>query len=363
MATPLVLNQWKDVFLSGSVSDSQLFHADDSDQILVCPPHFGQGYIQKIPLAEDLTLVIHDFTLNQDVVIAPQRKSKHLKFEFQITGFNAGYSMFTPSFGLKHFGLTPTQKRFFEIEIIVQNSSLIEYLQAFLERLSPQIHNDAKNIFQSIYRYQGGGSIVTMAGMLNQIFRIESGSSSYETFEHFLTEDSYSALVSLAQAARCRMPLNMEQVIGQILSCPYQKAIRRDYLKGKALELVSLYLEAMGQPHIRKVDIHCIYQAAAILRKQLADPPTVEGLARLVGTNRLKLNQGFREVFGTTPFDYSRTSRLYHARRLLMTSDLPIIKVANAIGYTCHGKFAVAFRQQFGINPKAFQMQAWQCIL
>ena len=362
MATRLVLNQWEDRFLPGSVSDSQLLHADASDEILVCPSPFGQGYIQKILLKDDLTLIIHNFTLNQDVVINARGKSKHLKFEFQIAGANAGYSLFVPSFGLKRFEITLAQKQFFEIEIIFQKPSLIKYLQAFIERLPPQIYSDAESVLQSIYRHQSGGSIATMAGLLNQIFRIESGSGSDETFEHILTDDSYSALISLIQAARHPMTSAMERAIGQILSCPYQGAVRRAYLKGKALELVSLYLEAMVQPHICKIDLHCIYQAAAILRKQLADPPTVERLARLVGTNRLKLNQGFHEVYDTTPFGYSRTSRLCHARKLLMTSELPITKVANAIGYTCHGKFAVAFRRQFGVNPKAFQMQAWQCI-
>ena len=74
------------------------------------------------------------------------------------------------------------------------------------------------------------------------------------------------------------------------------------------------------------------------------------------------LNQGFHEVYGTTPFGYLRDCRLLHARRLLMTSGLSISQVATAVGYTCRSKFATAFRQQMGLNPKAFQMQAWRLV-
>ena len=360
MTKRLVLNQWEDKFLPGSASDSQLFHADASDQILVCPPHFGQGYIQRILLEDDLNLDIHDFTLNQDVVRDSQNRSKHIRFEFQIAGAYAGYSMFIPSFGLKHFEIALAQKRFFEIEIIFKKPALTKYFQTFIERLSPQLYSDAKSVLHSICRHQGGGSIATMAGMFNQIFRGKTGSGSDEAFERILDDDSYSALASLTQSTRHPLTPVMEQVIGQILSCPYQGAIRRAYLKGKTLELVSLYLDAMVQPHIPKIDLHCIYQAAAILSKQLVNPPTVEALVRQVGTNRLYLNQGFHQVYGTTPYGYLRDCRLWQAYRLLLTSDLSVSEVATAVGYTCRSHFATAFRQRVGINPKSFQMAVWQ---
>lgn len=361
MTTRLVLNQWEDKFLPGSTSDAQLFHAETSDQTLVCPPHLGKGYIHGIPLEDDLTLVIHDFTFNQDVVMDAQRRSKHLKFEFQIAGAYGGYSFFNPSFGLNNFWITPAQKRSFEIEIVFKKTALTEYFQAFMERLSPQICLDAEAVLQSICQYRGAGSNSTMTGMLNQILKGESYAHSDETFEHILTDDAYSAMVSLFQATRHPITSVMEQVIGQILSCPYQGEIRRAYLKGKALKLVSLYLEALVQPHINSTDLICIYQAAAILRKQLTNPPTVEALVRQVGTNRLYLNQGFHRVYGTTPYGYLRNCRLWQARRLLLTSDLSIGEVAAAVGYAYRSHFATAFRQRMGVNPKPFQMEAWQC--
>lgn len=361
MKMPPVLNRSDDCFLPGSPSDSRLFHTGEADYIEVCSSQVGQGYCQTIPLQDDLFLRIYDYTLSQEMVIDRPGRVNCLEFEFRLAGSDAGHSSFIPYFGLKEFGTKPAQKRRFNIEVWFQQPTLTTYFQAFMERLWPQTRGTAERIIQLMYRHHGGGSCSTSMGMLNQIFDCAKGFEPHFTFEQILTDALYGDLPDLYYAARSPITPAMEQLLGQILSCPYQGPTRRTYLERKALELVSLRLEAMIQPRLRDADLVRIYQAAAILRKQLAHPPTVEALARLVSTNRCDLNRGFREVYGTTPFDYSRNSRLFYARWLLMTSDESVVNVAAAVGYTSRSRFAAAFRQMFGVNPKTFQMQAWQC--
>jgi AraC-like DNA-binding protein len=113
---------------------------------------------------------------------------------------------------------------------------------------------------------------------------------------------------------------------------------------------------------LRSDDIHRIHQAEHILRSQLQQPPSVDALARQVALNRLKLNQGFHYVFGTTPYGHLRHCRLHQARRLLMTTDLSVEHIADQVGYTSRSRFASAFRQEYGLNPKVFQMQCWQLV-
>ena len=62
----------------------------------------------------------------------------------------------------------------------------------------------------------------------------------------------------------------------------------------------------------------------------------------------------------TTPFGYLRNCRLLQAKRLLMAADLSVTEVAAAVGYTSRNRFATAFRQKIGLNPKALQMRVWQ---
>ena len=365
MTTRQVLNHWEEYLLPGSPSDSRLFHADASDQILVYPTHLGRGYRQKILLRDDLTLVILDYTLTQDVVTHLPDAGDCLKFEFRP---DAGYSSFLPKFGLQNLGVTLAHRRAFEVEVIFKLPSLVTYFQSFMERLPPQTRGIAERTLLALYRYRTGGAFSTMTGMLPRIFaRTRGGDRSLTiahhapvNFEQILTDDLYAEAIDLIYATRRTQTRAIKQVIGQILSCPYQGTIRRAYLERKTLELISMHLDGMAQPPLNKADLNSVYQAAAILRTQLVNPPTVEILARQVHTNRLKLNRGFRQVYGTTPYGYLKDCRLNQARRLLLISELSVAKVAAAVGYSCRSKFATAFRQQMGLNPKAFQMQAWQ---
>ncbi|MEM1256371.1 MAG: AraC family transcriptional regulator [Cyanobacteria bacterium P01_H01_bin.21] len=360
MTTRLTLNHWKDWLLPGSPGNMRLLHADASDRVLVCPPELGQGYFQEILLRDDLVLFIHDYTLNQDLVMDLQNEGDRLEFDFPLVGANRGYGFVVPYFGWRTLTFKRAQKRYFKVEIFFKRPTLIPYLQAFMERLSPQNQSIAEQIIRLMYRYHGGGQSTNPVGMLDRIFDRSNISDPHFIFEQVLNKTLYGEMLNLGYATCSPVTLAMEQVIGQILSCPYQGITRRTYLEQKALQLVSLRLETMVQLQSTKIDLSCIYQAANILKKHLAKPPTVEALARQVGTNRLYLNQGFAQVYGTTPYGYLRSCRLWYARWLLMTSDLSISHVASAVGYTCRSHFATAFRQLMGMNPKAFQMEAWQ---
>lgn len=357
--TQLILNRENGWLQLGSPSHSQLLHSDPSDRVLVCPPHLGRGYVQDIPLRDDASLCILDYTLDRAVVLDEPENSDRIEFEFQLAGTDPGYSFFVPYFGLQQLGVKPARKRFFKVEIFFQRPALITYFRSVLERLSPQTKEIADRVTRSIASYRSG-DISPHTGSFDRLWESAIAAPPGLAFEHILADRLYSEAIALNYATRTRITPEMERVISQILSCPYQGETRRRYLENRALTLVEMRLEAMVRPSLDEDDLHCIDRAASLLRNQIVNPPSVETLARQVGTNRLKLNQGFHHIYDTTPFAYLRECRLREARRLLMTSDLAIEEVATSVGYTSRSRFATAFRQKFGINPKAFQMQAWQ---
>ncbi|MEM7793979.1 MAG: helix-turn-helix transcriptional regulator [Cyanobacteria bacterium P01_C01_bin.118] len=364
MKPRLVLNHREDWLLPGSPDDSRLFHADPSDQILVYPSSVGQGYRQKIRLNEDLTLVIMDYVINHDVLFDVPGETACTKFEFPLdTG--PQYSEFIPVIGFRMLGTSRPKKRIFEVEVVFNHFSSLSYAKACLERFPPQTQRIVEGIVQSMWKFQGGRLGLDTDEMMDRLVKYTAKGAmvSYSdvTLGHLLSESLYSDAIDLQYANRRLITPAMEKILGQILSCPYHGAMRRKYLEQKALELVALRLQAIAKPRLKKDDLHCIYEAASILRNQIVQPPTVEMLARKVGTNRLKLNQGFHAVYGTTPFKYLRDCRLTQARRLLAISELSVEQVASAVGYSSRNHFAKAFRQQAGLNPKTFQMQAWQC--
>jgi len=155
---------------------------------------------------------------------------------------------------------------------------------------------------------------------------------------------------------------DMELVLQQILNCSYSNSLKRLYLESKTLELISLHLGELfdSPPHqskqLKLSDYDCIHQAREILDKSLQQAPTLRELARQVGLNERKLNEGFQEVFQTTPFQYLRNRRLEQAKHLLMDTNQSVQEVAYSVGYASCSKFTVAFRQKFGVNPKSYQL-------
>ena len=358
-----VLNHREDWLLSGSYDDARLFHADPSDQILLYPESVGQGYRQKIQLQDDLTLVIMDYVLHSDVLFDIPGESACTKFEFPIDP-GPRYSEFIPIVGFRMLSTGQLKKRVFEIEVVFEGASILTYAQACLERFPAHTQQIVEEIIKSLWRFQGGRPGLNTAEILNRLVDYAAKgklvSCSDLTLGHIVSETLYTETVDLRYANRAPITPPMETIIGEILSCPYRGTTRRRYLERKALALVLLRLQAIACPSLNQTDLNTIYQAASILKHQIINPPTVEVLARQVGTNRLKLNQGFHQVYGTTPFKYLRDCRLNQARRLLMTTDMPVESVAAAVGYSSRNHFAKAFRRQTGLNPKAFQMQVWQ---
>lgn len=339
MTERLSLNRWDEWFDPGSWQDPRLLHADPSDRILVCPTALGDGYYQSIFLTENITLVILDYRLHDDLVLDVAGECDRIEFEFQLAGPQPGYSFFVPYLGLPEMSIKHARKRYFKVEVFFEPPILNTYFQAVLERFTPKNQQIADRALQALHRFWDGGSL--------------------STFEQMVPKQVFNDVFSLGYATRHPITAAMQTILGQILQCPYRGLARRNYLKQKALELVDMRLAVMTRPRLPLDELNHIYQAAAFLRENLTHPPTVETLARHIGTNRLKINQGFRQVYGTTPFGYLKDYRLTQAKHLLITSELSVSEVAAAIGYSSRSRFATAFRQHIGINPKTFQLQTW----
>jgi AraC-like DNA-binding protein len=132
------------------------------------------------------------------------------------------------------------------------------------------------------------------------------------------------------------------------------------FLEAKALELVALQLRQLdhlnGKTHQERAvghHVEKIARACEILKKEMAEPPGARELSRRVGLNHNQLVQGFREMFGLGPFEYLRNIRLEKARDLIAGHECNVTEAAFSVGYSSLSHFSKAFREAFGMNPKA----------
>lgn len=109
-------------------------------------------------------------------------------------------------------------------------------------------------------------------------------------------------------------------------------------------------------PRRRMVDFR-IRKALAYIHENALKNPRMEEVAREVGLSRSRFFEQFRRCVGTSPQHYADYVRLTMATRRLSTSDLPLIELADELGFAGHSNFTRFFTQHIGVSPSEFRRQ------
>ncbi|MEM8781209.1 MAG: AraC family transcriptional regulator [Cyanobacteria bacterium P01_G01_bin.49] len=159
-------------------------------------------------------------------------------------------------------------------------------------------------------------------------------------------------------------PPMVNALLQQIVQCDKQGISKRMILEGITTQIMGLMLEeeaAVQQGEFKKCLLQKdlldrIYYAKEILLKDLKKSPSLGELAQQAGTCEYNLKRGFKEVFGTTVYGYLRDRRMEKAQQLLLDGQMGVGSIAKAIGYDSHSSFTHAFKQKYGVSPKAYQI-------
>jgi AraC family transcriptional regulator len=100
-----------------------------------------------------------------------------------------------------------------------------------------------------------------------------------------------------------------------------------------------------------EADREKIIQAREILLQHIGEPLTIKELSRKVAINECYLKKGFKEMFGTTIFDFYQSQRMEHARYLLYEKGLSVTEVSLMLGYSSISHFSTAFKKHTGLKP------------
>ena len=100
-----------------------------------------------------------------------------------------------------------------------------------------------------------------------------------------------------------------------------------------------------------EADREKITKAREILLQQIGEPITIKELSRKVAMNECYLKKGFKEMFGTTIFDFYQSQRMEHAKYLLYEKGLTVTEVSMLLGYSSISHFSTAFKKHTGLKP------------
>lgn len=89
--------------------------------------------------------------------------------------------------------------------------------------------------------------------------------------------------------------------------------------------------------------------------EHLAEPLTVEVLARQAATSPRTFARRFVAITGTTPLRWLLKQRVLLAQRLLETTDLPVERIATDCGFGTPAGMRMHFQRQVGTSPLAYR--------
>lgn len=94
--------------------------------------------------------------------------------------------------------------------------------------------------------------------------------------------------------------------------------------------------------------------ALTYIREHYAEPVTVNDMAERVNLCPSSFSHLFREVTGSSPYQFLKEIRLDRARELLLEGRLSVTDVSRAVGYSSASHFIKEFRARFGTTPRAY---------
>ncbi|HLZ57252.1 MAG TPA: AraC family transcriptional regulator, partial [Ktedonosporobacter sp.] len=112
------------------------------------------------------------------------------------------------------------------------------------------------------------------------------------------------------------------------------------------------------KPYLQRLTARQVKRVTEYILAHLAQPISLETLARQVGYSTSHFAQLFRETTGVTPHQFVLGKRLEQARQLLKVTDLPLSQVALEVGFQNQSHFTQAFRSRLGVTPRQYRQQS-----
>jgi AraC-like DNA-binding protein len=170
---------------------------------------------------------------------------------------------------------------------------------------------------------------------------------------HFRHPSSFSKILTICSRIRL--------VLEALLNQTYTDSLENIFINAQTQMLLLYSLECMlGERETdafqckflaNETDREKIALARKILLEHIGEPLTIRELSRKVAINECYLKKGFKELFGTTIFDFYQSQRMEHARYLLYEKGLSVTEVSIMLGYSSISHFSTAFKKHTGLKP------------
>jgi AraC family transcriptional regulator len=196
-------------------------------------------------------------------------------------------------------------------------------------------------------------SFVFNASLLEQFMRSRITENSFsDNLISFRHEYSFSRELTLCSRTRV--------ILDGLLNHHYSDALENIYVNAQTQMLLLYSLDCMDEKQMDVInckflanewDRDKIVKAREILLSHIGEPITIKELSRKVAMNECYLKKGFKEMFGTTIFEFYQGQRMEHAKFLLYEKGQTVTEVSVSLGYSSISHFSTAFKRHTGLKP------------
>lgn len=293
------------------------------------PENVGKGYMELLPMGEDIYASIDNFVLNQDIRYT-RKKSRD---PFFILHFN---EMKSSSDYMLRLDGEMIKARGHSITAAMLTCSLFD-----LSYILP-VHTRKRSIKiiltkEWIKKYMNMG--VDDDEVCNTYFSLK--------VQHLNQE-----------------PFNTEYrtYFNQVFDTPQHHPLRVLHMRNAVMMLIEVFFSrlykktnSIKDTPARKMntkDLYKLMEVESILVKDFSKaPPTIVDLAAYTNMSVSKLKSVFKQVYGTGIYEYYQKNRMRKARNMLVSDNYTVKEVGLKLGYTNLSNFSLAFKKEFGLLP------------
>lgn len=185
--------------------------------------------------------------------------------------------------------------------------------------------------------------LVTMDDTLQNLF------NDIEAKENFYHDGFYS--------------LKLADLFREMQSFEGKDFLRKLFLEGKAYQMLTKQIleyeddlaDMNSKSILRRSEVTQIEKAAKLIKHRISELDTISGIAREVGLNTNKLQEGFQDLYGLTVNRFIQKERLDLVKDLILNTDLTISEIAIRAGLSSKSYLSKIFRAEYGTTPSGYR--------
>lgn len=289
-----------------------------SDNFLQIPSPLGEGFIKEIHLESGLKILIHKYLLKEELIIS-RLVSKEL-----------------------HDTLT---FRFISRESMDKN-----YLSN-VQVLNCHVAIDDLIIPNETVYY------VIISVSKDKLMALTELNAEIREVKSFFNSLNKPLLYQEA------VTFEMNKILKELSELQAYGKLEKFYYKMRTIELLYAFFTRFFKrsvrkaPHASKADVEKIITIEKVILRDLSVQPNLPSLAMEAGMSGTKMKSLFKEIFGSSIYNYYQHARMTEAASLLKSNNnLSVSEVGYQLGFSNLGHFSRIFKKIIGVNPKEYAM-------